>query len=329
MRILLTGATGFIGSYTLGSLLDAGHCVNILIRYPEKFIYPVKDRIQVYNGDVNDFDSVKRSIENCDVVIHLAALVKSSAKDPSLFYHTNLQGTANLLKAAEQGRIKKFIFTSSLSAHGFSNDEIICEHSLIKPKKYFNEYAESKARAEELVEDYGDHGLPYIIIYPTRMFGIGSLSDANASTKVISLYLKNRLPFVIDHGKQYASWAFVEDIARGIVSAAVSNISNERFLLGGENKTLAEVYDMADAVSGKKHLRFSINFKTSMVSASILEFLAGAFGRKPIVTKEWLKFILDSRKFSCEKAVVNLNYKITPFNRAMGKTIDWLLHRCG
>ncbi|GMR25395.1 MAG: NAD-dependent epimerase/dehydratase family protein [Ignavibacteria bacterium] len=324
MKFLLTGGSGLIGSYVVKFLLEAGQQVNVLVRNPSKLYSRNQFNLKVFEGNIIDYKSVDESIKDCDIVIHLAALVRATTQNPSEFFSTNVNGTLNLLKAAEKNKIKKFIFISSLAGHEFLQQTIINENSLTEPKQYFSKYAESKAKAEELVLEYSKYGLPYIIIYPTRVFGIGPLTDANGATKAINLYLKNRLPFLIDRGEQYSSWAFVEDVARGIIMGANSDVSNQRYILGGENKTLADVYRIADKISGKKHLKIYLKNKTALSLASVLEFQAKLMRRKPIITREWLNFVLDSYKISSEKAIAELNYKITPIETALEKTINWL-----
>lgn len=324
MNILITGATGFIGSYVLQLLLKAEHHVNALVRdTSELSLHP---GLKIFKGDITSEDDVHKSMNGCDIIIHLAALVSTTAEDRKEFFRINFQGTENLLKAAIQYKVKKIIFTSSLSAHAYIPQPFINEESLIKPEKYFSEYAEAKAKAEELVIQYSEQGLPYIIIYPARVFGRGPLTDANGATKALYLYLKNKLPFLIDGGEQYSSWAFVDDVAGGIVSAAVSNITNQKYILGGENKTLAEVYKMADAISGRKHLKINIRQKSALSIASVIEFYAKLLKKHPLITREWLEFVTESQKISSEKATTGLNYKITPLKDALVKTIDWLKH---
>jgi len=324
MKILLTGGSGFIGSYVLRFLVEAGYHVNVLVRDPSKLLVNNNRLIKVFHGNINSIESVNKPIEGCDTVIHLAALVSSTAQNQSDFYESNLHGTRNLLIASEKHEVKKFVFTSSLSAHSFINNKIINEESLIEPDKYFSSYAESKSRAEKLVMEYSKRGLSYIIIYPARVFGIGPLTDSNGAAKAISLYLKNRLPFLIDRGEQYASWTFVEDAARGIISAAVGSLNNEIFILGGENRTLAEVYKIADLITVKKHLKINLKSKTALSLASLLKLKAKLTKSPPLITREWLEFILESQKFSSEKAMTKLNYKITPLYQALEKTIAWL-----
>lgn len=322
--MLLTGGNGFIGNYVLRYLIESGNEVNAIVRGPLKLSQINRNKIKIFIGDINDSDFVNRAAEGCDIIIHLAALVRSSAKNPSDYFRTNIYGTSNLLKASVQYKIKKFVFISSLSAHDYVDAEYISEDSLIKPERYFNEYAESKARAEELVIEYAKSGISYIIIYPTRVFGIGPLSDSNAAAKAISLYLKNRLPFLVEGGSQFSNWAFVEDVARGIVKAAASDLSNETFILGGENRTLHDVYNLADEISGKKHLRINLKMNTALNFTSIFELLAKLSGRPPLITRKWLNYVMDSVKISCRYAVDKLNYEITPFNPALEKTVDWL-----
>jgi farnesol dehydrogenase len=324
MKILLTGGSGFIGRYVLKYLLEADQNVNALVRDPSKLTISCHTNLNVIKGDLNDLGCVNDSIKECDIVIHLAALVSVYEEIPSAFYETNLRGTLNLLAAAKKNNVKKFIFCSSLAAHEFLDHRIITEKSITESLEYFSKYAETKARAEQLVIEYSKFGLPYIIIYPTRVFGIGPLADCNGATKAIDLYLKNKLPFLIDKGNQYSSWAFVEDVAKGITSAATSNIFNRRYILGGENRTLADVYNVADQISGKKHLRIFLSNKAALTLASVIEAMAKSMRKKPFITREWLSFVLESFKLSSGKATIDLHYKITPIETALHKTIVWL-----
>ena len=324
MRILLTGSSGLIGSYVLKYLLEAGQQVNVLVRDSSKLPYPESTNLNIFTSDIIDSKAVDKSIKGCNIVIHLAAFISAAEDNPAEFDKTNVVGTKNLLEAAKENDVEKFIFSSSLAAHQYLKHSIINEESLTYPENYFSKYAESKAQAEKLVLEYSNSGLPYIIIYPTRVFGIGPLTDANGATKAIYLYLKNRLPFLIDKGEQYSSWAFVEDVARGIILAANSKLTNQMYILGGENRTIADVYKIADKLSGKKHLKIYLKSKTALSIASVLEFNARLMHSKPLVTREWLGYLIKSYKISSEKAVTQLNYKFTPIETALEKTINWL-----
>jgi nucleoside-diphosphate-sugar epimerase len=324
MKIMLTGGTGFIGSYVLKFLLEEGFKVNALVRDSSKLSSKNHSALKIFEGDLSNVNTVNNSLRGCDVVIHLAALVRTKADNPNEFFNTNFKGTENLLMAAKQNEVKKFVFTSSLSAHSIIPGSFVTEESLHKPEKYFSKYAETKGLAEELVVSYGKEGLPYIITYPQRMFGIGPLTDANGATKALQLYLKNKLPFLIDSGNQLASWSFVEDVARGIISSATRNILNEKYILGGENKTLHDVYKMADRISGKNHFKINLKSSTALSLASVIEKSAKVLGKNPLITREWLSYILDSQKVSSEKAVKELNYKITPIENAIENTVKWL-----
>lgn len=324
MRILLTGASGLIGSYVLQYLLQQNINTNILVRDPAKFNSHISTDLNIYEGNVIDYETVQQAIKDCDIVIHLAAYISAAEDNPAEFEKTNVDGTKNLLKAAVENNVEKFIFSSSLAAHQYLQHSIINEESLIYPEKYFSKYAETKAKAERLVIKYSKYGLPYVIIFPTRVFGIGPLTDANGATKAVYLYLKNRLPFLIDGGEQYSNWSFVEDVAKGIILTATTNVTNQLYILGGENKTLVDVYRIADRLSGKNHFKLSIKSKSAMIVTSGIEQFARLTNTKPLVTKEWLGYLLESYKISSGKAVAELNYAITPFDNALSKTISWI-----
>jgi nucleoside-diphosphate-sugar epimerase len=317
MKVLLTGATGFIGSYVLPILLDRGFSVNALVRDTSKARLPDHTHLKIFEGDINCTEDVDRAIEGCETIIHLAALVQSTAEDPEDFYKINYRGTENLLKAAKTYGVKKFIFASSLSACTYVPLPIINEESLVRPKKCFSDYAETKAEAEQLVKNYADENFHNVILYPTKVFGVGPLN-------ALSLYLNNKLPFLIDKGEQFSNWSFVEDVAKGIVSAAARNITNRRYILGGENKTFAEFYQIADRITGRKNFKINISCKTALFIISLIEKSAKLTGKHPLITKEWLKFILQSQKLSSARAITELHYTITPLEIALEKTIRWL-----
>lgn len=321
MNVLLTGGTGFIGGYVLRYLLDAGHHVKLLVRDSSQVVEGHHPRVSVFPGGLNDADARCRSMAGCDVVIHLAAVVAATARSESAFNDTNLQGTRDLLQDAQENGIRKFVFASSLSAHCIGPNLMADEESLRDRTEHFCEYSKTKGLAEKLVLA---SGLPYIIVYPTRVFGIGPLKDSNAATKVLSLFLKNRLPFLIEGGEQYSSWAFVEDVAHGIVSAATGVVMNQKYILGGENKTLAGVYRLTDLISRKKHLKISLKTRTAISLASVLELEATLLRRKPLITRQWLAYVLESQQLSSAKAIRELDYHITSFETALEKTILWL-----
>lgn len=324
MKILLTGATGFIGSYVLPLLINEGYEVAALVRNTFKLILKDHPRLKIFRGDINNIADIQTAVEGCQTVIHLAALVQSTSKIPDAFNKINFLGTENILKASKNAGVKRFIFSSSLSACTYIPLPVINEESLVRPDRCFSDYAETKALAEQMVKDFSDERMHYIIIYPARVFGIGPLNDANGATKALSLYLDNKLPFMIDRGDQYSSWVSVEDIAKGIVSSVSSNKINQRYIFGGENRTLAEVYNIADRISGRRHFRINIKSTTALRLASIIETTAKLTGRHPLITREWLEFLIQSQKLSSQKAMTDLNYRITPIEIAMNKTIRWL-----
>lgn len=326
MKILLTGATGFIGNYVLPLLIKEGYTVNTLVRKPSNLILSNHPRVNIVKGDISCSEDLNHAADGCEIVVHLAALVQATSKDSEAFRKINFQGTENILKAALKAGVKKFIFTSSISACKYLPLPVITEQSLVRPEKCFGEYAEAKADAEQLVKDYSLKGLNYIIIYPARVFGIGPLTDANGATKAIAMYMNNKLPFLINGGEQYSCWSFVEDVARGIASAVSCNQINQRYILGGQNLTLAELYHITDRITGSKHLKINVSVKTALRIALLIEKSARLTRSHPLITREWLKFLLQSQKLSSGKAIAELNYTITPIEIALEKTIRWLLN---
>jgi NAD dependent epimerase/dehydratase len=177
MKILVTGSVGFIGSHLCEYLMQQGHDVRAFVRYNSRNTYgwleesPHKQDIDFYTGDIRDFDSVKDSLKDIDVVFHLAALIgiPYSYISPLAYIKTNVEGTYNVLQASRELNIKRVIHTSTSEIYGTAQYVPIDEKHPINPQ---SPYAASKSGADELaLSYYRSFDLPVTIIRPFNTFG--------------------------------------------------------------------------------------------------------------------------------------------------------------
>ena len=191
MKLAITGATGFVGQATLDVALAKGHSVRALARSPQK----PRDRVEWVRGALSDKDALANLVEGVDAVIHIAGL--TNAPDPAQFEPANVGGTANVIEAAQNAGVRRFVFVSSLSAR---------EPSL-------SAYGASKAKAEELVEA---SGLDWTMVRPPGVYG-------PRDKDYLDLFKAAKLGIVPLPPKGKSSLIHVEDLGRLLVALSASN----------------------------------------------------------------------------------------------------------
>jgi len=321
MATLVTGGTGFSGQHVVRMLVERGDVVHVMRRQRSASLLDTETNVKTFCGDIVDPESISKAIRGCEKVIHLAAFARVWAKDPTMFYHINVLGTRNVLKAASEAGLQKVVYTSSCSAVQVIGDGIADESSFREPSHFLTEYAHSKFLAQKQVESFLEKGVPVVTVYPTRVYGPGRMTDGNAATKAIALYMRGRLPFMLGHGDGIANWAYVGDVARGHILALDHGRVSERYILGGENMPLKDVLTLIDNITQKKHVRLNLPEKFALAFARFEEFKAGRFGIRPFITKGWVESLGKSSPYSSDTAVRELGYQITPLHEGLKITI--------
>jgi nucleoside-diphosphate-sugar epimerase len=320
--ILVTGGTGFIGSYIVDALLQQGIRTRIFAAHPPKC--EDQPRAETVRGDIRDPEGVRSAMRGVRGVIHAAAAVSAWSSDPALFHDVNVTGTRNLLRAALGEGAGPFVHISSCSAITFSGGEVNDESAIIPRRTHLTEYGRSKALAEREVEQAAHRGLDTIIVYPTRVFGIGPLGDANAATKALSLYTRGAIKVLPGGGMAYANWGYVNDIAAGVLRALSHGRRGERYLLGGENIRLRDVLALAESILGARHRAMSIPLGSGRFLAIVEEWRASITRTSPRITRTWYDAVFEDTRLSCVKARDQLGYTVTPLREALTQVLLWL-----
>ncbi len=215
MKILITGATGYIGHRLALTLAERNNEVHILVRNPDSRNIPQHKNIKVFAGDITDKQSITPAINGCKQVYHTAALVKAFDKDASLFYKVNVEGTRNLLESALESGIEKFVFTSSCSVIGPTLKAAMCENDK-RVAPLDNDYDTTKYLAENLVKEYGKKGLHTVIVSPSKVFGPSGFDAKSISVNtVISRFIKGEPTFVPKPSQLIAHYCFLDDVVEG------------------------------------------------------------------------------------------------------------------
>ncbi len=321
-KIFVTGATGYIGHQLTRKLVESGHTVNVLIRHQNDAALFTNPHINVFYGDITASETIREAIKGCEQVYHTAGYAKLWAKDPSVFYEINVNGTKNVLQEALNAGVRKLVYTSSAAVFGPSFNSLICEKD---PRmiSFRSDYDLSKQLAEYQVKEYAQKGLFSVIVNPTRVYGPGLLSHSNAFCRMLLDGMKGKFVFIPGGKSVISNYAFIDDVVEGHIKAMQWGISGERYILGGENIAYEEVLRiLKNEVKRIRLIPLSLN---AMQLLGYFELVRNKIsGLEPLITPAAAKrFFLDAT-FSNDKAIRQLCYSITPFNVGLKQTIDYV-----
>ncbi len=323
MAILVTGATGFIGTRLVKRLVDQGELVHALCRPTADTAALMHPNVTICHGDVTDAASVVRAMGGCSHVYHLAAYARNWAADPTTFTRVNVDGMRNVIVAARFHAVEKIVATStSLTippSNGVASNELTPRQT-----PAFTEYGRSKVIAEAMALEEAQRGLPIVLVNPTRVFGPGTLNEANSATLIIKRYLEGTWRMMPGDGSATGNYVFVDDVVRGHIAAMRRGRGGERYILGGENATYREFFGRIAEVAGARRMLVPLPRGAAMTFARFEEWRGSTSGRYPMITPEWAALFFTNSACSTAKAESELGYRYTPLADALAITIRWL-----
>ena len=248
MLSLITGANGFIGSHLARFLVEQGEQVRALVR-------PQSD-LQALNGlpvefayaDLREASSLPSTLKGVQRVYHVAADYRLWAKNPQEIYDSNVTGTRNLLAAARQAGIDRFIYTSSVGTLVPRHPgKLPDEQTHLRLDDMIGHYKRSKFLAEQEALEAARYGQPVVIVNPTTPVGPGDWKPTPTG-RIILDFLNGQIPAYVDTGLNFVA---VEDVARGHWLAAERGKVGERYILGDRNLTLKQMLEILSRLSGR------------------------------------------------------------------------------
>lgn len=320
MKVLVTGATGFVGGNLARQLWEQGHQVKALVR-PRSTRLAIDDTgIQPVTGDILDRDSVDRAVQGCEAVFHCAAAYTFWSPDPDLIYRTNVEGTVNVLKAALQAGVSRVVYTSTVSTIGLPDWELSTEETMADPTHLAGHYKKSKYQAELAALDMFSQGLPVIVVNPTTPVGPWDVKPTPTGRMVLD-FLLGRIPAYVDTGMNLVD---VEDVAAGHILAMERGQPGQRYLLGNRNVSLKEVFAMLADATGLAAPKWRAPYWLVMGAGYVDQLVEGRLlKREPRIPLEGLKVSKTPMYVSCQKAITELGQPQSSVDGALQKAIRW------
>lgn len=320
MRVLVTGATGFIGGNVARALQDRGHDVKALVRPGSSTLTLADTGIRTSPGDVRDRESVAQALKGCDGLVHCAALYSFWVPDPRLMYEVNVTGTRVVLEEALRAGVSRCVYTSTVSTVGIPKGGLGTEELSPTRRELVGHYKKSKYMAEVEALDLANVGLPVVVVNPTTPVGPWDVKPTPTGRMVMD-FVRGRIPAYVDTGMNVVD---VEDVAEGHALALEKGKPGERYLLGNVNMTLKEIFRLLEKVSGKRAPRFRLPIWMAVGAGYVDELVEGRFlGRTPSIPVDGLRVSRKPMYVRCEKAVRELGFPQGSVEVALEKAVKW------
>ncbi|MBV9759495.1 MAG: NAD-dependent epimerase/dehydratase family protein [Acidobacteriaceae bacterium] len=314
--MLVTGASGFLGWHVARVLVERGHSVRALCR-PGSQIRELE--VERVTGDLRDPASLARASAGCETVFHVAADYRLWSKNPSELYASNVEGTRNLLAAAEGAGVRRIVYTSTVGCIGMPGDRTGDETTPVSIGDMAGHYKRSKWLAEQVALEKARGGLPVIIVNPTAPIGDHDWKPTPTG-KIIADFLRGKLPAFVDTGLNLVD---ARDTALGHLLAAEHGRPGERYILGCENLTLEQILGRLAAIAGKPAPTAKVPYALAYAAGVATTAWANVTGREPIAPLEAVKMARKKMFVTHAKAARDLGFSPAPVDGALRRAVNW------
>jgi dihydroflavonol-4-reductase len=313
---LVTGATGFIGWHVARKLLARGDRVRALVR-PGSKIRELET--ETVTGDLRDPESIERAVSGCGLVFHIAADYRLWARDKGELFRSNVDGTRNILSAAQRAGVDRVVYTSTVGCIGIPAGRPGDEEVPVNLKEMAGAYKQSKFQAEQVALAFAKSDFPVVIVNPTAPVGDHDFKPTPTG-KIILDFMKGALPAFVDTGLNLVD---VEDTAAGHLLASERGRAGERYILGCENLTLEEILGRLAALTGRAAPRWRIPYPVAYAAGIASTGWANLTGREPRAPLDAVKMARKKMFVSTDKAKRELGFEPGPVDGALRRAIDW------
>ncbi|MCX8043703.1 MAG: SDR family oxidoreductase [Desulfobacterota bacterium] len=322
-KVLVTGATGFVGAALVRELVRRGISVRITVRKTS-----LTDNIQGLPvervvADVNDNDAMRRACHGCTHVYHVAGVYRTWMRDYGMLHRVNVEGTRTVLSAAQEAGVQKVIYTSSIAALGMHGDgKPSDEQTLFNLHHLRLPYEESKFHGERVAWEFYRQGLPLVVVRPALVMGEGDIYPTPSGRLVLDV-LRGKVPCYFDGGIDVVD---VRDVALGHILAMERGVPGESYNLGnnGNFATLRDLTHMIAHTGGVRPPRVRVPVWCALLWAYSLTLIADYLThREPVATPASIRILALKRRVDFSKAHRELGLPQTPLADIITRTVKW------
>jgi dihydroflavonol-4-reductase len=318
MKILLTGASGFIGAHVAAELTRRGAQVRAFCRSEPPPEASVSDWA---TGDVRELDALKRAAAGCEAVVHTAAEYSYDRSEAQAMYDTNVVGTRNVIEAATEARIRRLLVTSSSATCGPVPGRPATEHDQPPAWELDVPYKRTKLLAERLALQAVGRGIEVVCVNPTTVVGPRDRKPTPSGKMIRDLVHGRIIGYVRGAGINVVS---VDDVARGHALALERGRSGERYILGGDNLPLRNAFAFATQAIDRAQPWLALPWPAVYGAALAAERYGRLIGREPrLLVLDEVRLARTPLFFSSAKAVAELGYEPGPAADALAAAARW------
>jgi dihydroflavonol-4-reductase len=321
MTVLVTGATGFVGSAVARALLARGDQVRVLARPGSDRRNLAELEVEVVSGDLDDPGSLAPAVAGCKALYHVAADYRLWVPKPDRIYRTNVDGTRALMRAAAEAGVARIVYTSSVATLGHRGDGGPADEATpVTLEDMIGHYKRSKFLAEAEVRRLVDEdGLPAVTVNPSTPVGPRDIKPTPTGRMIVAA-AAGKMPAYVDTGLNIVH---VDDVAAGHLLAFERGRIGERYVLGGEDLSLKRILGDIAALVGRPPPRLKLSPAVVMPIAAVAELWARVSGREPMTTRDAVRMSRKTMYFSSDKAKRELGYAPGPAAQALKSAVAW------
>jgi len=318
MKIAVTGANGHVGVNLCKALVNQGHQVIALTHNNTTFLHGIN--VEQQKGDVLDPESLRILLTGVDTVFHLAAKISITGDQDGSVWKVNMEGTRNMVNAAVENKVKKFIHFSSI--HAFQqhpHDSELDEHRPLVTTTGFA-YDRSKAEGERIVREASKNGLDAVILNPTAILGPDDPEPSLTGKAILQLYYR-KVPSLVPGGYD---WVDVRDVVQGAISAMERGRKGEKYLLSGAYCSLPDLSKLISTIGKVKTPGIVVPFWLAHAGLPFVTGYSKISGTEPLYTRESLVIIKEgSKRITNEKARKELGFAPRPLATTLTDFISY------
>ncbi|GAA4452091.1 NAD-dependent epimerase/dehydratase family protein [Nibrella saemangeumensis] len=322
--VLLTGANGFLGSHLARELLKRHYTVRTFVRPGSDSRTLMGLPLEFAEGDIRRAADVAAAARPCDYIIHAAALAQiNPARSPDV-WHINLNGTENVLSAADKAKVQRLVYVGTANVFGFgSQSQPGNETRPYAGYQYGLDYMDSKHAATQLVaKSTLQWGMPVVSVHPTFM--LGPLDAKPTSNAMLLELYRGRVPAYTGGGKNYVH---VRDVAVATVNALTQGRNGEHYILGNENLSYREAFQLMAEVMLIRPPRIRIPDWLALRYGRLCDLKTQLTGKPALVNSAMMKVAIDGHYFSVNKARQELSLPATPIRLAVQEAFNWFVEQ--